>query len=535
VAAISNTPALTLTKPMNSASIRARLAGFRTLHSAALLLISTTLAIGAFLSFPLYDDGWMALMIRESGPRSLAYTMGDRPVFGVLLGWLVGHGSSDKAFFVVVNIVLWLALAIEAGILFRKIFPELKDYSIVAACVTLAPIVVQTQLTTILTSVPTNLPCILSFAAILILLRDRHADKPVSPPLLGVAAVLAMCGAAISEYGVAANLVGFILLIGVALTRRADAVRRQLFISATWLLALTGATYFAFTKMADFSLRPDVAPTHVLESGLAHAMRLPFSVIEGAWRALVTAYAEALSGITLSWGSKSTMIGVLFGLLTASLLWFGLPDRRAIPAQERLERFTSRIAILILSVLVGLLPVVLMGRPTTASEFDSRYLIPILPIAVVLTVAMALKVVGGAQRWIVVATFGMLIGYTTWTFTYTMIQQHRSIAAIQAALKPYVAGTDGYTAVIVPFTRFARELTPTVSLSWPLELEKKLWVMGQASAQIQFGPRTACNPDVMLDIRIRGFTRSGKPDQLLWVENEQGKAVSIEPYCLVTK
>src|ERR1700694_3365321 len=97
----------------------------------ALLIICSVLAAGAFLSFPLYDDGWLALVLRELGPHFLAQHMGDRPVFGFLLEQIASFGSTNRLVFVLLNVVLWLGFAIESGMLFRKLFPELKDYSIV--------------------------------------------------------------------------------------------------------------------------------------------------------------------------------------------------------------------------------------------------------------------------------------------------------------------------------------------------------------------------------------------------------------------
>ena len=140
------------------------------LESAALLLICVTLSVGAFLCFPLYDDGWMALALRESGPRFLAQQMGDRPFFGFLLEQLASFGPANRLVFVILNAVLWLAFAIESLILFRELFPEFKDYSIVAACLTLAPIVLQTQLSTALVVIPANLATIFGYASILVLL-----------------------------------------------------------------------------------------------------------------------------------------------------------------------------------------------------------------------------------------------------------------------------------------------------------------------------------------------------------------------------
>jgi hypothetical protein len=191
----------------------------------------------------------------------------------------------------------------------------------------------------------------------------------------------------------------------------------------------------------------------------------------------------------------------------------------------------ARIAILVPAVIVGLLPFSVMGRPATLLEFGSRFRIPIMPVATVITLALALQLVRRQSRWVPVAMFGFIIGYASWTYTYTAVQQSHAIAALQSSLKPYAAQTDGYTVAVVPFGRFESELTANISSTWPLDMEKRLWVVGEEPARNQFGSRSNCNPVTTLDVQMRGLTRSGKLSNILWVEAPAGKAVSVEPYC----
>ena len=118
-----------------------------------------------------------------------------------------------------------------------------------------------------------------------------------------------------------------------------------------------------------------------------------------------------------------------------------------------------------------------MGRATTLLEFGSRFRIPIMPLAAATTIGFMLYVVRSSARWIAVAMFGFIIGYASWISTYTAIEQARAIAALQGALKPYVAQTDGYTVAVVPFKRFETELTANITSTWPVGLEKRLWVV----------------------------------------------------------
>jgi hypothetical protein len=503
---------------------------------SALFLICVTLAVGTFLGFPVYDDGWMALVLRELGPHALAQHMGDRPVYGFLLERIASFGAANKIIFVVVNAILWLVFAIESGKLFQTVFPEFKKYASVVACLTLAPIVVQTQLCTALVTVPANLATILGYAAVLVLLRDSQEDKGTRPSVLVVATLLAALGVAISEYGVAAALVGCVILVGMAFASRNRLVQRRLVCRAAWLLSLTGAAYVLFAKTADFSVRPDVAPAQVLRRQAAKWIEIPFNVIAGAWHALIGAYATAFGNVALAWDSKSTLIGVAFGCIMAVLLCLGTQSTPVESLTEgRMDRFPTRLAFLIIAILIGLLPFRVMGRATTLLEFGSRFRIPIMPIAAAATVGFAIYLVRELYRWLPVAMFGFIVGYTSWIFTYTSIERTRAIVALQAGLKPYVAQTEGYTVAVVPFKRFETELTANIAATWPTELEKRLWVVPDDSALLHFGSRRACHLDSALDIHVRGLTRTGKLEQLVWVEAPSDRTVLIEPYCITSK
>jgi hypothetical protein len=194
-------------------------------------------------------------------------------------------------------------------------------------------------------------------------------------------------------------------------------------------------------------------------------------------------------------------------------------------------RMPGRVTFLSLGLMIGLLPFKAMGRPTTLLEYGSRFRIPILPLAVTLTVALSLCLVRRKARWVAVATFGFLIGYSSWNFAYVAIQKHRTISAYGQALAPYVARTEGNTVAVVSMDRFESELTATTTLDWPVNLEKKMWVVGEGPGRKLFGNREACLLDPVLNVRMRGLTRLGKIDELLWVESEPGKPIIVEQYC----
>lgn len=504
----------------------------RSLRVAILLLISVTLAVGAFLAFPLYDDGWLTLILRESGRHALFQYMGDRPIFGLLLESIASFGAANKFVFVAINAFLWLVFAFESGLLFRKLFPEFRNYSIVASCLTLAPIVIETQLSTALVVLPANLAAILSYAAILLLLESDHRAEESRPFRLVLAAALAASGVALSEYGVASNLVGAIILVGTGLICSVRAERRNLSVRAALLCALTAISYVLFAKTANFNARPDVAPAHALQRGMSKWLEIPFDVLSGAWHAVLGAYASALGNITLAWDSKSTILAGLFGILIAVLLCLAVRNTPVCASNDQSPaRFFRRFSVLVFAIFAGLLPFSVMGRATTLSEFGSRFRIPIMPVAAAATVYLALHLVRLSFRWVPVMLLGFVIGYVSWISAYNAVERSRAIAAIQGSVRPYVEQSAGYTVAVVPFERFETESTANIASTWPVEVEKKLWVIAQEPASLQFGSRRACHPPAALDVNVRGLTRSGKLDQILWVDARPGKPVVVEPYC----
>ena len=472
----------------------------------------------------------------------------DRPVFGFLVQRLVAFIGVRSVVFVALNTMILLVFAVESAIFFAALFPEYQNYASLAACLTLAPIVVQTQLCTVMVFLPANVPVVLGYGATLLLLRNARHESRSRPLFLGAAFTLALCGIALSEYGVAANLVGVAVLFELAIASVTGYARRRLLGSGSVFLALSLSGYALFTKIADLNTRPDVIPAVQVRETLARWVGVPFDIASGALRATITDYARVLGAIVVEWNSKSTILGVLFAFLTAGLLCYGTRNRK--PKQEVADEsslFTGRFAVLLLAVLIGLLPVRLMGRLTILGDFASRFLLPILPIAAALTAAMSLTLIANRRRWLAVATLGFVIGHVTWMSAYAAAQQHREIAAVGNLLRQHVEKMPGFTVAVMPydllvnpgnkdrfnttFDALNTELTATMSSSWPVELEERLWVMGPQNAETHFGQRSACDPAPELDAHNRNLQRTGKLDGVLWVNYQPGEPSSVEPYC----
>jgi len=59
----------------------------------ALVLICAPLTIGAIWAFPIWDDAWLWLLLKENGAGTIAASVADRPVMAALW-WLLA--ASDR-------------------------------------------------------------------------------------------------------------------------------------------------------------------------------------------------------------------------------------------------------------------------------------------------------------------------------------------------------------------------------------------------------------------------------------------------------
>src|SRR5688572_3995569 len=115
----------------------------------ALLLICVPLTAGAIWAFPIWDDAFVWLLIKEHGVGALIPGHIDRPVMARV--WLLLATSEEalwRAAFVA-QALLWPALGILSALLWNHLFPNLRHYAFVIACVASAPIITKVQMLTL--------------------------------------------------------------------------------------------------------------------------------------------------------------------------------------------------------------------------------------------------------------------------------------------------------------------------------------------------------------------------------------------------
>src|SRR5262245_48120973 len=114
----------------------------------ALFLICAPLTIGASWTFPIFDDGWLWLLLNENCAGLFAASQADRPVMAALWRLLA---TSEQAFWhssFVAQAFFWPIFALIAALLWTQFFPNLRRYAMVVGCFTIAPIISKVQMVT---------------------------------------------------------------------------------------------------------------------------------------------------------------------------------------------------------------------------------------------------------------------------------------------------------------------------------------------------------------------------------------------------
>src|SRR5215510_10534583 len=290
----------------------------------ALALICVPLTIGAIWAFPIWDDAWLWLLLNEKGAGMITTSVADRPVMATLWSLL---GTFEHTFWHVslfAQALLWPTFGIISAVLWTYFFPSLRQYAMVVACVTVAPIISKVQMVTAVISLGTLLSVVLSYGAFLLLLGFVVTDRPfgraafsLSIPILGFAILL-------QEYALPVVIVMVIFFWSYARRGPDPATRARAWRAIFFLTLTTGAAYTIFFMLADFTARPGGAttsPLYTLALGKAHLVHFPFKLGEGLWRSVAGGFLNAVGEITLN--SKLGVMAAAYGALVAGLLFYG--------------------------------------------------------------------------------------------------------------------------------------------------------------------------------------------------------------------
>ena len=481
--------------------------------------LAAALLLGAMWGFPVFDDAYYLMALREGYVGDLPAKHLDRPVYGALLEGAARLFRRTEAVYVAFSAACWLLLAWQTHRLSRRLLPEKADLSLVAAAFVLSPLLVRVQFTTLTTTFPVTIPVILSLAALLILLRRERG----SWPSWTLAAAFAAAGVLISEYGIAATAAAAALLLALRRWRSAAAI-------------LSGAAggYVAFRVLADISDRPKVDAWLRLQETFGSALTSLSLWLSSLGYTLAGAYGQALSEIRLSADSKSTWIAAFGGVLVA----FGVAAwlRPAAEPEPDSAPRPSPLAALVLAAGAALGVVVLANTsPLSPDPYRSRYRLPATPFAVVATLAALDRVIRPRFRKTFFGGLAFLAGWQMIDGAFAVRHEQQLMENIGRRLLPLVRESESLVVAVIPEWNALRatDLTPKVTRRWSDAESRRVLVLSSEEAEEHFGGRGCTTPErVDVPLKRVSSTRTGALSRLVWVSIERGKISDPEPYCL---
>lgn len=527
-----------LTTSMTSGFFNALSQGCTKLHSIpsiiALLLICTALTLGSILTFPIWDDGWFWLFLQERGADGIVVSLADRPVWAHLLSFFA---TSETSFWYVAfaaQALLWPALGVLSAKLWTFLFPDLRQYAFVVACLAIAPIVTTGQmLTGAQFALGPLLSIVMGYGALLLLLKFITTQQRFGELYLILSSLLFATSIILTEYGVPVALIAIMLTLAYPWLARDCAYGICVYIAILLVFVVMLATYAVYVSIADSGTRTNVHPGIIFNHDLSLLLRLASRWVEAAWKGVVGGFMTTLAHVQLR---RIDLLPLLYGALVAALLVCGSyrPQQRSVSPHT----VKNRLLLLLAALMVGLLPPLLMGRIPFEEGFRSRFGVPVLPITAMLTVYLGVRLVRPRFWFVPILLFGFAVGYVTLGQVRTELHERQIMARAGAALLPYASSTEGMSVAVIALperslgTRHAWELTARLTFEWPQSLRAHFWAYNSEQASSIFGERWNCNKSQEVDDEIRKIRRKGSVDQLLWIAPGPDNAITIEPYCI---
>lgn len=451
---------------------------------ASVLLMGVALAwtVVAWLSWPVWDDGWLELT-QEGGPAQIAASMRDRPAVGALWRMLAEAGTL-RTVSALAHALAWSGVGGITMFVWTRLFPTWSKVAIVPALVALSPVFASTQIVLVNPVWTSMLSVVLCWVPLLWLWprSDRTRRTPVLGLVPGVASIFAGC--VLSEYGVAAALSAGATLV-VWEMRRDDHGRRGRSLSG-WVLVLAALASFAMFRalIVDPGARPNVGPGALVAHAGARALSFPFFLLASLFQAEVGAIALRMGQIRIAQEGLERLSIVAAGaaLVAAALTARALRDGVSHDAHGEAPSLEARAwphLSLVAGATVGLAPFCLMAR-IPAEGSASRFWLPVLPVVAPLGLSLVVAIRSTLARRVLM---GALIG--TAVFASVMeggkaIRERSAARMLARRLAPYVAS--GPTLIVLPESEawppYSRdyELTARLRLDMPSSVSRKFWV-----------------------------------------------------------
>ena len=498
------------------------------------LLLSVTYTVGAFGAFPIWDDGWLWLLLEEQGTEAIVPSHPERPV-GMLI-WQALAPSSEalwrNAF--VAQALLWPVLAFLSARLWRRYVPELADFSAVVGLVAIAPFVTKVQMVTANVALTSLLTVVVAYTALLLVGRFPRQSGPRSWVSLGAGLALLALAVLIQEYAVPVALAGAVLL---ATERPLEAGSRGFIrpLGAGVAVAVTaGLAYRAYVGLASFkssAAREELDPASFLDAGTF--LKVAPSILASAlWNGLLGGFLRSTGA---AFGElRAAPWVLLWGLLIGGLLAWGTRDS--------VGRWPSwRLAVrLLLAVVAALVPVVVGGEvPWDPGDgMSSRFGLPALPVLAALVVLLIIGYLPGRVRWVPILVLGFSAGLVAAAEATTATRERELVGRMGRCLQPIVEANERTTMAVLRLPprslgpRRQWELAARLAFEYPEGLSRRLWAERFFNEALRtWGRRIDCRGRKSVRYSVRKLKRRDSLGQLLWLEEQSGGSILIESYC----
>lgn len=512
--------------------------------AAAVLVLCAPYVYGAIGAFPIWDDAWLWLLLREQGVDAVMPSHPDRPVNAALWEWLAARGALFPVGFVA-QAIFWPLLGGVTALIWTRLYPQRRRFAALVACLAIAPFAAQNQMVTVTVALASLLPVLLAYAAVLLVWR--YVSRGSWAALLLSFPVLT-AGVLIQEYALVAAFVGLVLLGSQLL--QAPEIRRRALLAIPTLAAVNVAAYALYLTIGDPESRPEAQPEYALRMGDqigALAFRLAVAAWRGVGGGLVESARDLLTG--LGRAPLGVLLGaLLFGALLGALLLYavgGASTRRDAPTTGR---HWGQDVALVVGLALGILPILIMDRIPwdPADGMSSRFGLPVLPvIAIILTRGVCL--LGRARlAAVTVMLLALIAGGTAVMAAHRAVEERDLVAELGRHIRPHVTRHERMTVVVVPALPRGMgpsrpwELVARLSADWPPLLADRLWAHPYVDpmpmrynhdARRKFGPREDCRFPSRVRANVRLVTRRGRVHTLAWLAPGSEGSIDFEPYC----
>lgn len=526
-----------LPQPPESRSNQARLPA--AISTLAVVLLAATFTVGAVGAFPIWDDGWLWLLLEEQGTDAIVPSHPERPVVTHI--WLALAPTVEvfwrNAF--IAQALLWPILALLSARLWKRLFPQLGSLAGGVALVSIAPFVMKVQMVTANVALTSLLTVVLAYCGVLLAMRFAAAADARGWAALALGMALMAFAVLIQEYAVPVALAGAVL-IGTNWQRSQGgrALLRHLG-AAVGLLATAGVSYLAYLRLASFesaTARDALNPTSFrdLSSFVAEA---PEILATAVWNGLLGGLLNSVSG-ALPELKRAPWLLVGGVLIAVALAWGSRSISRRESPVPRASVFAG--VRLMLALAVALAPAVI-GDQTPWDPADgmaSRFGLPAMPVLGALVVLLVAGYLPARHRWIPLAVLGLAAGTVAAAEASTAHRERELLARMGHCMQPRVDANDQKTVAVVLLPprslgpRRQWELTARLAFEYPSGLSRRVWAHRfHGDAVRSFGRRVRCRGKQSVHHTVRNLKRRGILQELLWLEELEDGGIVMETYC----